>query len=154
FQVGLVATLEIGVTAALAAAAANWFILRRAGHRRTGHQPAPVEHAVPLPAQARLMTTHAGIIDETDDAGGHRIYLNPWAADEQDADERDGDIQFGLIEDDQDNALSPAVLQDADLAADRVGELVVARLLSGHRVRAVHAVVVRVQLRPEHRQDQ
>src|SRR5207244_4902615 len=30
FRVGLVAILEIGVTAALAAAAANWFILRRA----------------------------------------------------------------------------------------------------------------------------
>ena len=36
FQVGLVAILEIGVTAALVAAAANWLILRRATRRRTG----------------------------------------------------------------------------------------------------------------------
>src|SRR4029079_10524006 len=47
---------------------------------------------------------------------------------------------------------SPAGLQHAELAADRLGELVVARLLRGHRVRRAHAVVVRVQLRPEHRQ--
>jgi hypothetical protein len=26
----------------------------------------------------------AGVVDETDDAGGHRIYMNPWAADDQD----------------------------------------------------------------------
>ena len=34
FGVGLVAILEIGITAALAAAAANWLILRRANQRR------------------------------------------------------------------------------------------------------------------------
>ena len=34
FQVGLVAILEIGITAALTAAAANWLILRRASPRR------------------------------------------------------------------------------------------------------------------------
>ena len=34
FQVGLVAILEIGVTAALAAAATNWLILRRSSPRR------------------------------------------------------------------------------------------------------------------------
>ena len=42
-QVGLVAVLEIGVTAALSAAAANWLILRRATRRRSGLQPAPDE---------------------------------------------------------------------------------------------------------------
>jgi hypothetical protein len=45
-------------------------------------------------------------------------------------------------------------LQDADLAAYRLGELVVAGLLGGHRVRAAHAVVVGAQLRPEHREHQ
>ncbi len=38
FRVGLVAILEIGITAALAAAAANWLILRRAHKRRVESQ--------------------------------------------------------------------------------------------------------------------
>src|SRR5262249_16847030 len=41
FQVGLVAILEIGITAALSAAGANWLILRRAASRRTRLHPAP-----------------------------------------------------------------------------------------------------------------
>jgi hypothetical protein len=42
FAVGLVAILEIGVTAALAAAAANWLILHRATRRRlAGQDPGP-----------------------------------------------------------------------------------------------------------------
>ena len=84
FQVGLVAILEIGVTAALAAAAANWLILRRATRRRTGPggdggMESPHERGVPgdrLPGPT--------LVDETDDAAGHRIYLNPWAAEEHD----------------------------------------------------------------------
>ena len=100
FQVGLVAVLEIGVTAALSAAAANWLILRRATRRRSGLQPAPEEEAAPAgpfaAAPAGPFTpaagpfppaagpfTPAGMVDETDDADGHRIYLNPWAADDQ-----------------------------------------------------------------------
>jgi uncharacterized protein DUF6350 len=74
FQVGLVAILEIGITAALAAAGANWLILRRAARRRTLQHPAPSELAAAAPAPL------TGVVDETDDAGGHRIYLNPWAA--------------------------------------------------------------------------
>jgi len=74
FQVGLVAILEIGITAALAAAGANWLILRRATRRRTLQHPAPSEPAPAVPAPL------AGVVDETDDADGHRIYLNPWAA--------------------------------------------------------------------------
>ncbi|HEX6525050.1 MAG TPA: DUF6350 family protein [Streptosporangiaceae bacterium] len=58
-QVGVVAVIEIGVIAAIAAGACNWLILRRG--------PAPgIEE--PTPA------------DETDD--GHTIYMDPWAEDE------------------------------------------------------------------------
>jgi hypothetical protein len=73
-QVGLVAILEIGITAAVSAAGANWLILRRAAGRRTGPHPAPSEPAAAVPAPL------TGVVDETDDADGHRIYLNPWAA--------------------------------------------------------------------------
>jgi hypothetical protein len=75
FQVGLVAILELGITAALSAAAANWLILRRAQSRL--REAAPVGPQPPpdplLPPDQR---------DETDDAHGHRIYVNPWGADE------------------------------------------------------------------------
>jgi hypothetical protein len=128
FGVGLVAVLELGVTAALTAAAANWLILRKAIRRKN----APAEHAAPAPAPERW--SPAGVVDEGDDAGGHRIYLNPWAA--------------------EDDEVLPAALQHAELAAHRVGELIVAGLLGRHGGRAAHAGVVRAQLRPEHRQHQ
>jgi Family of unknown function (DUF6350) len=58
-QVGVVAVIEIGVIAAIAAGATNWLILRRA--------PAPgIEEPSPS--------------DEPDD--GHTIYMNPWAEEE------------------------------------------------------------------------
>jgi hypothetical protein len=131
WQVGLVAMLEIGVTAALTAAAANWLMFRRKIPKdrpaeETGHASWPAEPPI-----------RVGVVDETDDAGGHRIYLNPWAGDEEDPDDE-----------------LPAVLQDADLAADRVVELGVTGLLGGDRIRAAHAVVVGTQLRPEHREYQ
>jgi hypothetical protein len=69
-QVGLVAVLEIGVTAALAAGGANWLILSRAARRVGGR-------AVPVPAVAT-----SAIVDESTDPEGHRIYLNPWADEE------------------------------------------------------------------------
>ena len=88
WQVGLVAVLEIGVTAALAAAAANWLILRRAAARKARNHPAPAEaQDAGSPAaggSAAAAAIAPGIIDETDDAGGHRIYLNPWAASDTD----------------------------------------------------------------------
>ncbi|MBV9095153.1 MAG: hypothetical protein JO132_14965, partial [Streptosporangiaceae bacterium] len=62
-DVGLVAVLQIGVTAALAAGAANWLILRRA-RRPRGREGAP------RPPGATQ------IVDETDDVGGHRIYVS------------------------------------------------------------------------------
>jgi len=131
WQVGLVAMLEIGVTAALTAAAATWLMFRRASPAsRSEETRRPPEQ---VPAEG----IRVGVIDETDDADGHRIYVNPWAHEEE---ERDDEL--------------PAVLQDADLAADRVAELGVAGLLGAHRIRAAHAVVVRAQLRPEHRQYQ
>jgi hypothetical protein len=71
WQVGLVAVLEIGVTAALTAGAANWMILRRSARRKTANRPASEASAAPAPA---------GVVDENDDAGGHRIYVNPWAS--------------------------------------------------------------------------
>jgi hypothetical protein len=83
WQVTLVAVLEIGVTAALTAAAANWLILRRAGRRRSAGLPVPADDddadtgPIPIPVLP-------GVVDETDDAAGHRIYLNPWAAWDQD----------------------------------------------------------------------
>jgi hypothetical protein len=78
FGVGLVSVLEVGVTAALAAAAANWLILRRAARRRTTEHTAPVPETLP-----------AHVVDETDDADGHRIYLDPWADADADADAGD-----------------------------------------------------------------
>jgi len=88
WQVTLVAVLEIGVTAALTAAAANWAILRRAGRRRSAVLPVPGadddEDTGPIP-----VVVMPGVVDETDDADGHRIYLNPWAG--WDQDEREDD---------------------------------------------------------------
>ena len=79
WQVSLVAVLEIGVTAALAGGAANWLIVRPARPRRGQDLSAPDEDA----AAAQVWIT-AGIIDETDDVDGHRIYVNPWAGYDQD----------------------------------------------------------------------
>jgi hypothetical protein len=91
-EAGLVAVLEVGVTAALVAGAANWLIIRHhirrlsalqaqepAGIRVSGPQarlsgPGPSRVSGPLPAL---------IVDENDDAGGHRIHVNPWAEDRE-----------------------------------------------------------------------
>lgn len=98
-EVGLVAVLEVGVTAALVAGAANWLIIRHHIRRlnagqavepgnigmsgpqaeRSGPLPARVSGPSPARVSAPLPVL---IVDETDDAGGHRIHVNPWA-DEQ-----------------------------------------------------------------------
>lgn len=84
-QVGLVAVIEIGVIAAIAAGAANWLILHRATRRSGNAAPAEAvtdpadpadDSAAPLAEALARVTT-----DETDDADGHRIYVNPWAND-------------------------------------------------------------------------
>ena len=157
WQVGLVAMLEIGVTAALTAAAANWLILRRIVRRsaaRTGpaeDQQAPEEDPPPAPGEQAAAEPGilVGVVDEREDVSGHRIFLNPWA----EPDEPEAEAAYEPESEEPDEDLL-AVRQHADLAADRVVQLSVAGLLSGYRVRAAHAVVVRAQLRPEHGQDQ
>lgn len=123
--VGLVAVLEVGVTAALAAGAANWLLLRRHMRRLAAeHAPAPAPFPAgpaagwaagsvagaaagsavgvapgssggewpPGPAGGGppgLSPVHAStapaVVDEADDAGGHRIFVDPWV-DGEDAD--------------------------------------------------------------------
>jgi hypothetical protein len=98
-EVGLVALLEVGVTAALVAGAANWLLLRR--HIRRLHRtteddwpPGPAAGGDPGdrdPGDRGLARTPAGVgtvVDETDDAGGHRIFIDPWAGQHDDDDER------------------------------------------------------------------
>lgn len=83
-EVGLVAVLEVGVTAALVAGAANWLIIRHHIRRLTAQaaQPGNIRMSGP---QARVSAPQpALIVDETDDAGGHRIHVNPWADDPAD----------------------------------------------------------------------
>ena len=90
-EVGLVAVLEVGVTAALVAGAGNWLIIRHhirrlnalqaeeAGNIQLSGSQAGRSGAVPTRVSAPQA---ALIIDETDDAGGHRIHVNPWADEE------------------------------------------------------------------------
>ena len=95
WQVGLVAMLEIGVTAALTAAAANWLILRRIVRRsavRTSpaedeqapeeDRAAPGERRPPKPASWSAWWTRG-------DVSGHRIFLNPWAEPDERTTRRD-----------------------------------------------------------------
>ena len=62
WQVALVATLEIGIAAAITAGIANWLLIRRRrarGRAVSGEPPQPAT-----------------------EPAGHRIYVNPWADDE------------------------------------------------------------------------
>ncbi len=114
-EVGLVAILEVGVTAALVAGAANWLLLRRhirhirqvAAETAAAQESALAGHLTPAPDGSPVPATPAStaadqahrpqpsrgsgplpalVIDETDDAGGHRIYYDPWANDRDDGD--------------------------------------------------------------------
>jgi hypothetical protein len=98
-EVGLVAVLEVGVTAAVVAGAANWLLLRH--HiRRLAAPPASALASASASASAdssgpafghrvlapvvrapdpRATAPAPSVVDETDDAGGHRIYYDPWA---------------------------------------------------------------------------
>jgi hypothetical protein len=83
-EVGLVAVLEVGVTAALVAGAANWLIIRYHIRRLNAAQagePGDVRLGGPVAARVSAPLP-ALIVDETDNADGHRIHVNPWA-DEQ-----------------------------------------------------------------------
>jgi Family of unknown function (DUF6350) len=86
-MVGLVGMLQIGVTSALAAAAANWLILRR-GTRRMARSRLAEESLLPAVIPA---ARQSGVVDETDDAEGHRIYMNPWAAEDEEAEDPDAE---------------------------------------------------------------
>ena len=91
-EVGLVAVLEVGVTAALVAGAANWLIIRHHIRRlnagqanepgNIGTSGPQAERGAPLPARVSAPLP-ALIVDETDDAGGHRIHVNPWATEDE-----------------------------------------------------------------------
>jgi uncharacterized protein DUF6350 len=75
WQAGLVATLEVGVAAAIAAGIANWLLLRRdPALASAGSRPA-------VPAQAGL----AGSGED-----GHHIYLDPWGTGADDEEEPGG----------------------------------------------------------------
>jgi len=81
-EVGVVALLEVGVTAALVAGAANWLILRHHIRRLTAQAGAESGNVRMSGPHARLSAAQpALIVDESDDAGGHRIHVNPWADD-------------------------------------------------------------------------
>jgi hypothetical protein len=66
-QTAIVAVLEIGVTSAVVAGGLNWLVLRK----RLGG--AATLDPVPQPP----------IIDYSDDADGHRIYIDPWGDDDE-----------------------------------------------------------------------
>jgi hypothetical protein len=93
-EVGVVAVLEIGVTAALVAGAANWLLLRHHVKRlaqagegvagaRADSQPVTVGAGA---AGTRVSGPLPAVIDERDDAGGHRIYIDPWASERDEPD--------------------------------------------------------------------
>ena len=85
-EAGLVAVLEVGVIAALVAGAANWLLLRHHIKKLAaadGGSGSP-EDDWPSGPQAGAFATapasaSASTVDETDDAGGHRIFVDPWA---------------------------------------------------------------------------
>ena len=81
---GLVAVLEVGVTAALVAGAANWLIIRHHVRKLAAAAEAAAGQDGVRPAAAAPLARVSGpapalIVDESDDAGGHRIHVNPWA---------------------------------------------------------------------------
>jgi hypothetical protein len=87
-EVGLVAVLEIGVTAALVAGAANWLIIRHHVRRLADAASQESGYLAVLNGQPQVAAgpqardsgpPPALIVDESDDAGGHRIHVNPWA---------------------------------------------------------------------------
>jgi hypothetical protein len=81
---GLVAVLEVGVTAALVAGAANWLIIRHHVRKLAAVAEAAAGQDGARPPVAAPLAGVSGpgpalIVDENDDAGGHRIHVNPWA---------------------------------------------------------------------------
>jgi hypothetical protein len=66
WEVAVIAALEIGIAAAITAGLANWFWMRRSGSPGPAAEPSPA--AVPL--------------EPASDDGGHTIYLDPWAGED------------------------------------------------------------------------
>jgi hypothetical protein len=85
WQAGLVAILEMGVTSAVTAGAANWWMLRR--EPEAGFHLGSLFGAQTDPPAPEYEPASASVIDETDDDGGHRIYFDPWAEDRDPAPE-------------------------------------------------------------------
>jgi len=91
-DVGVVAVLEIGVTAAVAAGVVNWLILRH--HVKRIEAAARAEASLVTSVEAVAVATAGGgvrasgplpaVVDESDTAGGHRIYFDPWAGERED----------------------------------------------------------------------
>jgi hypothetical protein len=90
WQVAAVATLEVGVAAAVSAGLANWLSLRRAASRRAAGQagsPSPSDSVSPAgsgslsgsspPSGPR--SPSAGSLPTTEPDGAHTIYLDRWA---------------------------------------------------------------------------
>jgi hypothetical protein len=66
------------VTAALAAGAANWLLLR--SHIRRLAASGQAGDAAEPAAEADVGEPVPAGVDETDNIGGHRRYYDPWAA--------------------------------------------------------------------------
>jgi hypothetical protein len=85
---GLVAALEVGVPAAIVAGAANWLIIRHHVRRlhatasstaTAGNTASSTATAAPAEVATATVTVPTRTVDETDSAGGHRIFIDPWA---------------------------------------------------------------------------
>jgi len=92
-DVGVVAVLEIGVTSAVAAGVVNWLILRHHVKRIESAAQAEAVLAAASPEAVGVTAASGGVrasgpmpavIDESDTAGGHRIYFDPWAGERED----------------------------------------------------------------------
>ena len=94
WQVAIVASLEIGIAAAVTAGAANWWYVRKRWPEARRAAPAggsggPGDPAVPAPRWPSGGAPSAGWpggehadYDDLADGAGHTIYLNRWAEDE------------------------------------------------------------------------
>jgi hypothetical protein len=91
-ETGVVALLEIGVTAALVAGAGNWLILRhhiKRMARAAEAEAAPAGAAAAAGGTGATGTLPPALVDESDTAGGHRIFYDPWAGERDPGDEAD-----------------------------------------------------------------
>jgi hypothetical protein len=106
-EAGLVAVLEVGVTAALVAGAGNWLVIRH--HIRRLASAAAADAASGREAgrgagqeaadtgQPRTTGPGGHMVDDTDDADGHRIFVDPWADDvNSDAHDNEGFLHLSV----------------------------------------------------------